>query len=192
MGQTTSAPRTDSITLLTASAKDRASKKGKYVAVSVQPFLPLSSLQGHPELEVASLHSIALLVFTFIFFHFSGPSLNRGKEVLSLNACWVKKCLLLRPPFKTFSLIAIESCGGHRTKYMSQDLVPEMLLSSKSSPCLPQNGAQSPAARWVSLCYSQLCLLQALVLSIIYSFHLMIEKFHQKGSLSVVTTFGIL
>lgn len=93
MGQTRSEPRWNPISLLTANAKARAFKKGKPVAVFVQPFLSSSNAQGLPELEVASLHPIALLGFISIFFHFSSPCLN---QFLSLNTCWVKKCLLLR------------------------------------------------------------------------------------------------
>lgn len=99
-------PGWNPISLLTANAQERAPKKGKHVAVFVQPFLPSSNAQGLPELEVASLHLIGLLGFSSIFFHFPSPCLSPGKEFLSLNTCWVKKCLLLRWAFKTFSLIA--------------------------------------------------------------------------------------
>lgn len=164
--------------MLTANAKERASKKGKHIAVFVQPFLPYSNVQGLPELEVASLHLIALLVFISVFFHFCSPCVNSGKEFFSLNTCGVKKCVLLRWAFEIFSLIAIESCCSHRTKYIPHNLVPEMLLCSENSPYLPQNDARSSAASWASLRYSQLCLLQAFVLCIIYSFHLRMQRFH--------------
>lgn len=174
-GQTTSAPRSESHQFANSQCQRKSiQKKGKLVAVFVQPFLPSSNAQGLPELEVASLHLIALLVFI----PFPSPCLSPGKEFLSLNTCWVKKCLPLRWAFRTFSLIAIEGCCSHRTKYIPQDLVPEMLLYSESSPYLPQNDAQSSAASWISLRYPQLCLLQAFVLSLIYSFHLKMQRFH--------------
>lgn len=69
--------------LLRASAKERASEKGKHVAVFVQPFLPSSNAQWLP--EVTSLHLIALLAFSSVFFHFPpfSQSLPQSREGVS-------------------------------------------------------------------------------------------------------------
>jgi len=118
--------------------KKEHQKKGKHVTVFVQPFILSSSAQGLPELKVASLHLIALLFFSSIFFCFPSPC-SGLKKFLSLNTCWVKKCRILRWAFKNFYVFTIEDCCRHRTKYIPQDLVHEMLLCSENSPCLPQN-----------------------------------------------------